>query len=263
MSPFQAVILAVIEGITEFLPISSTGHMALASAWMGIQDDTFTKLYEIVIQFGAILSVLVLYWRRFIDLRSWQFYLKLLVAIVPALAFGALLKDHISALLGKPLIIASILTLGGVLLLFVDRWFRDPVITGQEGIGYRQALWIGCYQVLSVVFPGLSRSAATIIGGMQQRLTRPVAAEFSFFLAVPTMFAASAKSLYDVYREDPSVLAADNLSTLLLGSVIAFVVALLAIRFFIAYLKVNGFRVFGWYRIVAGLLMAGVFLAGR
>lgn len=261
MSPFQAVILAVIEGITEFLPISSTGHMALASAWMGIQDDTFTKLYEIVIQFGAILSVLVLYWRRFVDLRSWQFYLKLLVAIVPALAFGALLKDHISALLGKPLIIASILTLGGVLLLFVDRWFRNPVITDQESIGYRQALVIGCYQVLSVVFPGLSRSAATIIGGMQQRLTRPVAAEFSFFLAVPTMFAASAKSLYDVYKEDPSVLVTDNLSTLLMGSVIAFVVALLAIRFFIAYLQANGFRVFGWYRILAGLLMAGLLLA--
>lgn len=261
MSPFQAVILAVIEGITEFLPISSTGHMALASAWMGIQDDTFTKLYEIVIQFGAILSVLVLYWRRFVDLRSWQFYLKLLVAIVPALAFGALLKDHISALLGKPLIIASILTLGGVLLLFVDRWFRNPVITDQESIGYRQALVIGCYQVLSVVFPGLSRSAATIIGGMQQRLTRPVAAEFSFFLAVPTMFAASAKSLYDVYKEDPSVLVTDNLSTLLMGSVIAFVVALLAIRFFIAYLQANGFRVFGWYRIMTGLLMAGLLLA--
>jgi len=263
MTLYEAVILAVIEGVTEFLPVSSTGHMALASAWMGIQDDTFTKLYEVVIQFGAILSVVVLYWRRFVDFRSWDFYLKLLVAILPALAFGALLKDHISALLGKPLVIAVILALGGVVLLFVDRWFRAPSITQQSDVGYRQALAIGLYQVLSVVFPGLSRSAATIIGGMQQRLSRPLAAEFSFFLAVPTMFAASAKSLYDVWKEDPSALASGNLSTLLLGSAVAFVVALLAVRFFIAYLQRNGFRAFGWYRIIAGALMAGLILAGR
>jgi len=263
MSIIEAIILAIIEGITEFLPISSTGHMALVSAWMGIQDDTFTKLFEIVIQFSAILSVLVLYWRRFIDIRSWQFYAKMLFAIVPALAFGALLKDHIEDLLGRPLVIASILVAGGVILLFVDGWFREVSTTQHDDISYRQAFWIGCYQVLAVIFPGLSRSAATIIGGMQQRLSRPLAAEFSFFLAVPTMFAASAKSLYDVYREAPAVLSTDNLLLLLLGSAIAFVVALVVIRFFIVYLQRNGFQVFGWYRILAGLLMAGWILAGN
>lgn len=263
MNSVQAAILAVIEGVTEFLPVSSTGHMALASAFMGINDEPFTKLFEIVIQFGAILSVVFLYWRRFFDFKRAAFYLKLMVAILPALAFGALLKSHIESVLGKPLVIATILLLGGVVLLFVDRWFDDRGVESMEEVTYRQALTVGLYQVLSIVLPGLSRSAATIIGGMQQKLSRRLAAEFSFFLAVPTMMAATVKSLYDVYTESPEVLQGGNLDTLLLGSLIAFIVAVLAIRLFITFLQKNGFRLFGWYRIVVGALMLALILTGR
>ena len=166
MSTVQAIIIAIIEGLTEFLPISSTGHMAITSAFMGINADPFTKLYEIVIQFGAILSVVALYWRKFLDFRKPSFYIKLIIAIMPALVLGALLKKHIDAVLEKPLVIAMVMFLGGILLLFVDRWFRDPVVLKEEDITNKQALAIGGYQVLSIIFPGLSRSAATIIGGM-------------------------------------------------------------------------------------------------
>jgi undecaprenyl-diphosphatase len=262
MSVIQAIILAIIEGITEFLPVSSTGHMALASAFMGIHAEAFTKLYEIVIQFGAILSVVVLYWRKFFDFRKFSFYIKLMVAIVPALVFGALFKDHIEAILEKPLVIALVLMLGGVLLLFVDRWFNKPLITEESQVTNRHAFIIGLYQVLAIIFPGLSRSAATIIGGMQQRLSRSLAAEFSFFLAVPTMLAATVKSLYDVYRESPEVLGTDNLNILVLGSIVAFVVAILAIRFFISFLQKYGFRLFGWYRIAIGIILLLLILLG-
>jgi undecaprenyl-diphosphatase len=263
MDSIQALILAVIEGVTEFLPVSSTGHMALASAFMGINKEPFTKLFEIVIQFGAILSVVFLYWRKFFDFKRPAFYLKLVVAIIPALLFGALFKSHIESVLGKPLVIATILMLGGVLLLFVDGWFDGPGIEKEEDITYRQAFSIGVFQVLSILLPGLSRSAATIIGGMQQKLSRTLAAEFSFFLAVPTMMAATVKSLYDVYRESPEVLDAKNVGTLVMGSVVAFIVAVLAIRLFIAFVQKNGFRVFGWYRIVAGGLLMALILAGK
>jgi undecaprenyl-diphosphatase len=263
MDSIQAIILAVIEGVTEFLPVSSTGHMALASAFMGINKASFTKLFEIVIQFGAILSVVFLYWRKFLDFRRPSFYLKLAVAIVPALAFGALFKSHIESVLGKPLVIATILLLGGIVLLFVDRWFDSPGIEREEDITYRQAFAIGMFQVLSILLPGLSRSAATIIGGMQQKLSRPLAAEFSFFLAVPTMMAATVKSLYDVYRESPEVLDSKNVGTLLMGSLIAFLVAVLAIRLFITFVQKNGFRVFGWYRIAVGGLLIALILAGK
>lgn len=263
MDSIQAIILAVIEGVTEFLPVSSTGHMALASAFMGINKAPFTKLFEIVIQFGAILSVVFLYWRKFFDFRRPAFYLKLMVAIVPALVFGALFKSHIESVLGKPLVIASILMLGGFVLLFVDGWFDGPGIEREEDITYRQAFSIGMFQVLSILLPGLSRSAATIIGGMQQKLSRALAAEFSFFLAVPTMMAATAKSLYDVYTESPEVLNSENVGTLVMGSVVAFVVAVLAIRLFIAFVQRNGFRVFGWYRIVVGGLLMALILAGK
>jgi len=262
MTLFESIIIAVIEGITEFLPISSTGHMAIASAIMGIGSDDFTKLYEIVIQLGAILSVVVLYWRRFFDFKKISFYIKLIIAIIPALIFGALFKKHIDHMLEKPFIIAIIMLLGGIVLLFVDKWFNKAEIETEEKISNKKAFIIGCYQVLSILFPGLSRSAATIIGGMQQKLTRKVAAEFSFFLAVPTMLAATVKSLYDVYKETPQVLNTDNLSTLIIGSVIAFAVALLAVRFFIGYLQKHGFRLFGWYRIIVGLVLIVLLLAG-
>ncbi len=262
MNYVQAIIIAIIEGITEFLPISSTGHMAITSAFMGIHTDAFTKLFEIVIQFGAILSVVVLYWKKFFDFKKLSFYIKLIIAIIPALVFGALLKNYIEQLLEKPLIIALVMFAGGILLLFVDKWFKHPEITREEDITNKQALVIGFYQVLAIVFPGLSRSAATIIGGMQQKLSRAAAAEFSFFLAVPTMMAASVKSLYDVYTDTPEVLDSGNLNILIMGSVIAFIVAILAIKFFIGFLQKHGFRLFGWYRIALGIVLLALIYLG-
>ncbi len=263
MNTFQSILIAIIEGLTEFLPISSTGHMAIASAFMGIHTDPFTKLFEIVIQFGAILSVVVLYWKRFIRLTDFSFYLKLFIAIIPALVFGALLKSHIEAVLEKPWVIALVMLLGGVILLFVDKWFLQPNTHTEQEIRPKQASLIGCYQVLAVIFPGLSRSAATIIGGMQQKLSRPLAAEFSFFLAVPTMMAATLKSIYDVYSETPEVLNTDRLHILLIGSIVAFIVALLAIKFFIGYLQKHGFRVFGIYRIIVGSILLLLIAGGK
>jgi undecaprenyl-diphosphatase len=255
MTVLETIIIAIVEGITEFIPISSTGHMAITSAIMGINKDPFVKLFEVVIQLGAILSVVVLYWRKFFDFKNFSFYIKLVVAVIPALAVGALLKDYIDSVLEKPVIIAVVMLGGGIVLLFVDRWFNHPTTDKPEDINNKQAFAIGCYQVLSVILPGLSRSAATIIGGMQQKLTRRLAAEFSFFLAVPTMLAATVKSLWDMYQESPELLDAGNLNTLLLGSVIAFVVAILAIKFFISFLQKYGFRLFGWYRIIVGIVL--------
>lgn len=252
MNPLQAIIIAIIEGLTEFLPVSSTGHMVLAQQILGEQDK-FAKLFEIVIQFGAILSVVVLYWRKFLDFKKLSFYIKLLVAIIPALAFGAAFKSHIDDMLEKPMIVAANIFLGGIVLLFVDRWFQKPAIDKEDDITNKKAFIVGLYQVLSILFPGLSRSAATIIGGMQQKLSRRLAAEFSFFLAVPTMMAATVKSLYDVYKKTPEVLNTDNLNILLLGSAVAFIIALLSIKFFIGFLQKYGFRLFGWYRIIVGL----------
>ena len=263
MNTFQAIVLAIIEGITEFLPVSSTGHMVIASAFFNIGDDSFTKLFEVVVQFGAILSVVVLYWKKFMDFKRVSFYFKLFVAILPALAFGALFKKHIEAVLEKPLFISIVLFAGGVILLFVDKWFKDKAIEKEEEITYKKAFIIGMYQVLAVLFPGLSRSAATIIGGMQQKLTRSLAADFSFFLAVPTMAAATLKSLYDIWKEEPAVLNTQGINFLLLGSSIAFVVALLAIKFFIRFLQQNGFRIFGWYRIVLGAVLILLILTDK
>jgi undecaprenyl-diphosphatase len=263
MDNLKAIVLAIIEGITEFLPVSSTGHMAIASAFFSIEDDPFTKLFEVVIQFGAILSVVVLYWKKFIDFKRFSFYLKLFIAIIPALAFGALFKKHIDNMLENPLFISVILLGGGVVLLFVDNWFKDGTIQSEENISYKKGFIIGLYQVLAVLLPGLSRSAATIIGGMQQKLTRSLAAEFSFFMAVPTMFAATAKSLLDIVQEQPEVLNMEGIQYLLLGSAVAFVVALLAIRFFIRFLQQNGFRAFGWYRIALGTVLIMLILLDK
>ena len=255
MDVYQAIILAIIEGITEFLPISSTGHMAIASAFMGINTDPLAKLFMIVIQFGAILSVVVLYWKKFLNFKSFSFYVKLVIAILPALFFGALLNDYIDAVLEKPVVIAVVLLAGGVVLLFVDKWFISPTIESEERITKKNAFVVGLFQVLAIILPGLSRSAATIIGGMQQKMTRAVAAEFSFFLAVPTMLAATTKSLYDMYTESPEVLSLANINIILIGSVVAFIISILAIKFLITYLQKNGFRVFGWYRIFIGFIL--------
>jgi undecaprenyl-diphosphatase len=262
MSIFQAIVIAIVEGITEFLPISSTAHMAITSAIMGIGDDAFTKLFEIVIQFGAILSVIVLFWKKFFDFKNIRFYIKLVIAVIPALIFGALFKKHIEAVLGNPLVIAIIMLLGGILLLFVDKWFDRPLIDDEPRITYKKSFIIGVYQTLAIVFPGLSRSAATIVGGMQQRLSRRLAAEFSFFLAVPTMLAATVKSLYDVYKETPEVLGGNNMNVLITGCIVAFIVALMAVKFFIGYLQKHGFRLFGYYRIAAGIILLILIYAG-
>jgi undecaprenyl-diphosphatase len=255
MSLIQSIIIAIIEGITEFLPISSTAHMKFANPLIGVQTNAFTDLYEIVIQLAAILAVVVLYHKQFFDFKKIGFYLKLIIALIPAIIAGVLLKKHIDAMLGNLGFIAVIMIAGGIILLFIDRLFTKPVIHSQDAVTNKNAFLIGCYQVLSVLFPGLSRSAATIIGGLQQKLDRRTAAEFSFFLAVPTMLAASVKSFYDVHKANPEVFVRDNMTILVIGSIVAFVVALLAIRFFITYLQRHGFKLFGYYRILAGSLI--------
>ena len=229
--------------------------MALTSAILGIEKQDFTKLFIENIQFGTIISVLILYWRKFIDFKKLSFYLKLLVAFLPAVVVGLLLKKHIDQVLETPMFLAVVMFLGGILLLFVDGWFNRPVIDKEENITYKNSLVIGIFQLLSIVFPGFSRSAATIIGGMQQKLTRKAAAEFSFFLAVPTLAGAFAKSLWDTWREAPQLLTSHNIQLLALGNLIGFVVAIIAIRAFITFLTKYGFRAFGIYRIVVGLFL--------
>ena len=262
MSIIQAIILGIVEGLTEFLPISSTGHMALVSAVMDIQNKAFTTLFIETIQFGTILSVVVLYWKKFIDFKGWKFYLKLFIAFLPAAAFGVVFKKHIDNLISTPEFIASSMFVGGIILLFVDNWFKQPEIETEEKITKKNAFVIGLFQVLAVVFPGLSRSAATIIGGMQQKLTRKAAAEFSFFLAVPTLAGAFAKSIWDATKENPDILTKQNILLLVLGNVVGFVVAIIAIKAFISYLTKHGFKVFGYYRILIGGLIIALLLAG-
>lgn len=257
MTYLQALILAIIEGLTEFLPVSSTGHMVIASSIMGIGEDDFVKLFEVAIQLGAILAVVALYWKKFIDFSRWQFYLKLIIAVIPALFFGFILNDFIDNTLGNPIFIAIVLLLGGIILLFIDKFFKNPAIHDEQEMSNLTAFKIGCFQVLAVVFPGLSRSAATIIGGMQQKLTRNAAAEFSFFLAVPTMCAATGYKLLKGYE----LLNAENVKLLLFGNVVGFIVAIIAIRSFIGYLSKHGFRIFGWYRIAVGLIILGLYFA--
>jgi undecaprenyl-diphosphatase len=246
MSIWQAVILAIVEGLTEFLPISSTGHMIIASAIMGINELDFTKIFTVNIQFGAILSVVALYWRKFF--QSLDFYYKLFVAFLPAAVIGFLLNDFIDRLLENVIVVALMLLVGGIVLIFVDKWFNNT--DEKVKVEYGNALKIGFSQCLAMI-PGVSRSAATIIGGMTQGLTRKSAAEFSFFLAVPTMFAASAYKLLKDYKS----IQATDLQALLIGNVVAFIVAMLAIRFFIGFLTKYGFKLFGYYRIILGLLI--------
>ncbi len=259
MDFLQALVLAVIEGITEFLPVSSTGHMIIASSFFGIAQDDFTKLFTIVIQLGAILSVVVLYFKRFF--QTLDFYFKLLVAFIPAVVFGLLFSKKIDALLENPVTVAVSLLIGGIILLKVDDWFSHShdTETATE-ITYSQALKIGLFQCLAMI-PGVSRSGASIVGGMSQKLSRTVAAEFSFFLAVPTMLGATVKKCYDYYK-DGYVLTDEQVNLLIIGNVVAFVVAMLAIKSFIGYLSKNGFKMFGYYRIIVGaaLLLIHFFL---
>jgi undecaprenyl-diphosphatase len=257
MDLLQAIILAIVEGITEFLPVSSTGHMIIASAMMGIKDDSFTKVFEIAIQLGAILSVVVLYFKRFF--KTYTFYFKLFVAFIPTAVLGLLLKDHIETLMGNVYVVAANLLVGGVILLYVDKWFANLETKPDAEPDYKSSALIGFFQALAMV-PGVSRSASTIIGGMIGGLNRKSAAEFSFFLAVPTMFAATLKSVWD--EKELIMQSTDKLHLLVIGNVVAFVVAMLAIKFFIGYLTKHGFRLFGWYRIILGTLLLVLLFCG-
>lgn len=249
-----AIILAIIEGITEYLPVSSTGHMIIASSFMRIASDDFTKLFTIVIQLGAILSVVVLYWKRFF--QSFDFYVKLLIAFIPAVVLGLLLNDVIDSLLESPVTVAISLIIGGFILLKVDDWFKaneefdknNPNVHTE--ISYMTALKIGFFQCLAMI-PGTSRSGATIVGGMTQKINRKTAAEFSFFLAVPTMLGATLKKGYDYYKAGFEI-TNEQVNYLIIGNIIAFIVAMIAIKSFIDYLSKKGFKIFGYYRIIFG-----------
>lgn len=255
MTIVQAIIISIVEGLTEFLPVSSTAHMKFTNPIIGVQSTPFTDMFEIVIQLAAILAVVVVYYKKFFDFSRIKFYIRLVIAVIPALIVGALLKKHIDRVLDNLYFIASVMIGGGILFLFIDRLFRYPKVEDESKVSYATAFKIGCFQVLSIVFPGLSRSASTILGGMSQGLSRKAAAEFSFFLAVPTMFAASVKSFWDVHKEHPDALSKDNFTILGISSVITFLVAIVVIRYFIGFLKKHGFRVWGYYRILIGLTM--------
>jgi len=251
MSILEAIIIAIVEGLTEFLPVSSTGHMIIAQSVLGVESTEFVKAFTVNIQFGAILSVIVLYWKRFF--QTLDFYWKLLIAFLPAAVIGFLASDYIDALLENVFVVALMLVIGGVLMLFVDKWFNKP--EENQEMNWKRALKIGFFQCIAMI-PGVSRSMATIVGGMTTKLSRKNAAEFSFFLAVPTMAAASGYKLVKLVTEPAGLsLLSENLTTLLIGNVVAFIVAMAAIKFFIDFLTKYGFKAFGYYRIVVGVLI--------
>lgn len=266
MDKFQAIMLAIIEGLTEYLPVSSTAHMIFASSYYGIQEDDFVKLFQVSIQFGAILAVVALYWKKFFDFSKFNFYIKLACAVIPALVLGKLFDEMIEQVLGNPIPIAIVLIIGGVILLFIEDYFKNPTIHKEEDISIKKAVTIGFWQCLAMM-PGTSRSAASIIGGMQQGLTRETAAEFSFFLAVPTMLAVTVYSLFLKTYETSAlkgyellVQSEHNVQMFVMGNIIAFVVAVLAIKLFIGVIKKYGFKPWGWYRIIAGSLLLAYFI---
>lgn len=264
MDFIQALLLAIIEGLTEYLPISSTAHMGFTAALLGMEESEFLKMFQVSIQFGAILSIVVLYWKKFFDLSNFTFYIKLACAVVPALVLGYLFDDKIEAVLGNQIAISSVLVLGGIVLLFVDKWFQNPKIHGEKEISIKKALIIGFWQCLAMM-PGTSRSAASIIGGMTQGLSRKASAEFSFFLAVPTMLAVTVYSIfvktwgkgtvnemkgYEMILQDQQ-----HINLFIIGNVVAFFVALIAVKTFISVLTKYGFKFWGWYRIAIGIIL--------
>lgn len=257
MSLLEVIILALVEGLTEFLPVSSTGHMIIVSTLMGIQHDPFVKLFEVCIQLGAILAVVLLYFKRFF--KDFKFYTTLVVGFIPTGVLGLLLKKRIDMLLENVEVVALSLLFGGIVLVFIDKLFSSDEKDDLEEVSYKTAFWIGVIQSIAMI-PGVSRSAATIIGGLTQKLTRKTAAEFSFFLAVPTMFAATAKSMWD--EKEVLMNSMDKVWLLALGNAIAFVVAYFAMNAFVGYLNKNGFRLFGYYRIALGLLILGLLYSG-
>ena len=258
MSLLETIIISIVEGLTEFLPVSSTGHMIITQALLGVESTEFVKAFTVNIQFGAILSVIVLYWKRFF--QSWDFYYKLFIAFLPAAIIGLLFIDYIDALLESVLVVAIMLVVGGVFMLFVDKWFKRTSVN--QDMGWKRALKIGFWQCIAMV-PGVSRSMATIVGGMSTKLTRKNAAEFSFFLAVPTMAAAGGYKLLKLLL-DPSgaAMIQENLTKLLIGNVIAFIVAMGAIKFFIGFLTRHGFKAFGYYRIIVGSILLALIISG-
>lgn len=274
MNWFEAIVLSIVEGLTEFLPVSSTGHMIITEGLFHMESTPFVKAFTVIIQFGAILSVVCLYWRRFFNPpvevgkntswwgRIWPFYLKLIVGVLPAVVVGLKLGDFIDENLGSVNTVAVMLIIGGVFMLYCDKLFNKG--SEQTPLTYKRALMVGLYQCIAALLPGTSRSMATIVGGMQQKLTRKAAAEFSFFLAVPTMFGATCKKVYDLLKDGTgdALLQGNHLTLLLAGNVIAFLVAILAIKFFLNYVTKYGFKAFGWYRIIVGLLIFGMALCG-
>ncbi len=251
MSILESIIIAIVEGITEFLPVSSTGHMVIAQSLLGIESSDFVKAFTVNIQFGAILSVIVLYWKRF--LQSFDFYLKLLIAFIPAAIIGFLASDYIDQMLESVFVVALMLVIGGVFMLYVDKWFNKP--EENQEMDWKRALKIGFFQCIAMI-PGVSRSMATIVGGMSTKLTRKNAAEFSFFLAVPTMAAASGYKLLKLFSEPTGInMLKENILLLIIGNVVAFIVAMAAIKLFIEFLTKYGFKAFGYYRIVVGTIL--------
>lgn len=276
LTMFETIVIAIVEGLTEFLPVSSTGHMIIAQNVLGVESTEFVKAFTFIIQFGAILSVVILYWKRFFRLNrtpapegtsfvrrllhKYDFYWKLLVAFIPAAVLGLLCSDAIDAMLESVTVVAVMLIVGGVFMLFCDQIFNKG--SEQTELTEKRAFLIGLFQCISMI-PGVSRSMATIVGGMAQRLTRKAAAEFSFFLAVPTMFAATVYKLAKLFMEGGTEILRENLAALIVGNVVAFIVALLAIKFFIAFVTKYGFKAFGWYRIIVGAVILILLLSGH
>ncbi|MEO8770457.1 MAG: undecaprenyl-diphosphate phosphatase [Ferruginibacter sp.] len=253
MDSIQTIIIGIVEGLTEFIPVSSTGHMIITEKLLHLPDNDFMKMFTVAIQLGAILAVVVLYWRKFFDFKNIQFYFKLIVGVIPAIVLGLLFSKKIDALLESSITVAVSLLVGGVILLFIDKAFNNPRIESEKKISFINSFIIGIWQCLAMV-PGVSRSAASIIGGMQQKLTRSAAAEFSFFLAVPTMLAATGYKLFKHYKETGGF-TGEEIKQLAIGNLVAFVIAILAIKFFISFVKKYGFRIWGVYRIILAVVL--------
>ena len=270
MDFIQTIIIAIVEGLTEFLPVSSTGHMIITQNLLGVpKGDPFVHAFTFIIQFGAILSVVCLYWKHFFQMRTKEefqaklrFYGLLIVGVFPAVVVGLLAKKSglLDWLLDSVTVVAITLVLGGVFMLFCDRLFNTTDKTNE--VNWKRAFKIGCFQCLSVI-PGMSRSMSTIVGGMQQGLTRKRAAEFSFFLAVPTMAGATLLDLLEMFKEGTNWATTTNIELLLLGCIVAFVVAIFAMKWFVAFLTKYGFKAFGWYRIIVGLVILVLLATGH
>lgn len=264
MDTLQAIIIAIIEGLTEFLPISSTAHMGFAASLLGMEESEFLKMFQVSIQFGAILAIVVLYWKKFFDFTNLNFYLKLVFAVIPALALGYIFDEMIEEVLGNQIAISTVLVLGGIVLLFVDNWFKNPTILDEKDISIKKAVIIGFWQCLAMM-PGTSRSAASIIGGMTQGLSRKASAEFSFFLAVPTMLAVTVYSVFvktwgkgtptEMKGFEMILQDQNHINLFIIGNIVAFVVAVIAVKTFINLLTKYGFKIWGWYRIIIGIAL--------